>query len=227
MFSKNLRKHRKLKGLTQQQLANLLTKYLNKLYTDKNVQSWENKTNPKLEIIIALSDILEVSEQYLVNDSVEKINQIVDNEIPNFKNVLEHTKKIALLDGYVGAGSAGMIDRIKAIDFLYVDNSMIKKQFLNQEIKALTVVGDSMHPYVNCCDIVLFASLKERCNLLDGKYIINTIAGTMVKNLSFKANGDIVISSCNKSYSDEIIKLSESQEILDIIGIVVGRVLKS
>jgi len=228
MFSENLKKYRKLKGLTQVKLADLLSDKLGKIYTDKNVQSWENKTNPKLEIITALSDILDIAEQYLINSDTDKINSIVNNEIPNFKNVIEHTKKITLLDGYVGAGSSGIIEKIEAIDYLYVDNFMIKKGYQSKDIKGLTVVGDSMYPYVNCCDIVLFSSLKDgQYSLSDGKYIITTISGTMVKNLSFRANGDIIISSCNKAYSEEIIKASESQEILDIIGIVVGRVLKS
>jgi len=49
----------------------------------------------------------------------------------------------------------------------------------------------------------------------------------MVKNLKFMCSGDIIISSCNKAYSDEIINSEESQELLDILGIVVGRILKS
>jgi phage repressor protein C with HTH and peptisase S24 domain len=62
---------------------------------------------------------------------------------------------------------------------------------------------------------------------IDGKYVIETSAGVMVKNLCFKSNGDIVISSCNRIYESETIRASESQEYLEIIGMVVGRVLKS
>ena len=142
--------------------------------------------------------------------------------------MINQVKKITLLDGYVGAGSSGIIDNLDISDYLYVDNNMIKKTYRNEDIKGLAIIGDSMMPYVNCCDIVLFTSLKDRqYNLIDGKYIISTANGVMLKNLSFRANGDIIISSENKAYSDEIIKASESQDILDIIGIVVGRVLKS
>ena len=156
MFSRNLKIYRKTQKLTQGELAKLLTEKTGKIYTDKNVQSWENKTNPKLEIIISLSDILGIPEQYLINDSTDKINKIVNNEIPNFKNVLEHTKKVNLIDGYAGAGSSGEIESINIINHLYIDNSVIKKEYRGQEIKALTVIGDSMFPYVSCQDVVLF-----------------------------------------------------------------------
>ena len=85
-----------------------------------------------------------------------------------------------------------------------------------------------MIPYVNDDDIILFHPLKDTTHRLnDGKYVIQTINGTMVKNLKFMCSGDIIISSCNKAYSDEIINSNESQELLDILGIVVGRILKS
>lgn len=228
MFSELLKKYRKNKNLTQGQLAEKLTLLMGSEIKTTNVQSWERGTNPKLEIIISLAEILDIPEQFLFDDSQKKINKIVNKEIPNIRSIQEHTKKVSIVDGYVGAGSAGMIEHLDLDNYLYVDNSMIKRGCLDKEIKALTVIGDSMSPYVNCRDLVLFVDIeKGKYNMIDGKYIITTINGTMLKNLSFRTNGDIVISSCNKAYSDEIIKVDESQESLDIIGKVVGRILKS
>lgn len=229
MFGDNLRNYRKLSGLSQENLADRLNNLMvGSKFNKDNVAKWEKNTNPKVEVIIALAESLNIPEQFLFDDSKTAIDKIVNKEVPEMKSLQEHTKKVSFIDGYVGAGSGGCIDCEIVSSFLYVDHSIIKKGYEDKEIKALTVIGDSMSPYVDCNDIVLFSDLeKGKYNCCDGKYIITTINGTMVKNLSFRTNGDIVISSCNKCYSDEIIKSNESQEILDIIGIVVGRILKS
>jgi len=228
MFEVQLRKYRKERSLTQGKLAILLNNILGENFKAINVTSWEKGTNPKTEVISAIAEILDIPEQYLFNDSKEAIKKIVSSEIPDIRDLQNNTKKINLVDGYVGAGSASCIDCEDISSFLYVDNSIIKKGYTDKEIKALAVIGDSMSPYVEPDDIVLFSELeKGKYNCNDGKYIITTINGTMVKNLGFRANGDIVISSCNKCYSDEVIKSNESQEVLDIVGIVVGRILKS
>ena len=229
MFNDNLKKYRALRGLTQEQLATAINGLLiGKEYKKSNVQSWERDVSPKLDVITAIADILNIPEQFLFDDSKEVINKIISNEAPALKMIVEHTLKIPLLKGYVGAGSAGVIDRLEVSEFVYIDNSSIKRSYANKTIIALTVKGDSMKPYIDDDDIVLFNPISDgQYNLNDGKYIIQTINGTMVKNLKFMCNGDIVISSCNKSYSDEVIKSNESQEYLDILGCVVGRILKS
>jgi transcriptional regulator with XRE-family HTH domain len=229
MFPELLKKYRKKRGLRQDELAESINNILGAKYNIKasNVSSWEMGTNPKIEIIVTIAEILEIPEQFLFDDSSDTINKIISKEMPSFKNMVEHTKKISLLDGYVGAGSSGFIERIDIVYFLYIDKYMIKKAYQKEDIKGLTVVGDSMYPYINCCDIVLFAPINDYNNLTDGKYIISTIAGTQLKNLSFRSNGDILISSCNKSYPDELIRCSDTQENIDINGIVVGRILKS
>ncbi len=227
MFSINLKKYRKLAHFTQEELAININSLLSTEFTKDNVGKWEKNTNPKLEVITAIADILGIAEQYLFDDSDHKISLIINKEVPNFRTCIENTKKVKLYDSYIGAGSASEIEYLSDFDYLYVDNFMIKKAYRNTEIKGLTVIGDSMHPYVNCSDIILFSSLKDRNYLSDGKYVITTLAGTQIKNLSFHANGDIIISSENKAYTDEIIRSVDSQEVIDIVGIVVGRVLKS
>jgi phage repressor protein C with HTH and peptisase S24 domain len=229
MFSDNLKKYRALQNLTQEQLAYKINELLiDKDYKKSNVQSWERDVSPKLDVIIAIAEILNIPEQFLFDDSKEAINKIISSEAPKLKEIVEHTLRIPLLDGYVGAGSAGIMDVLKVNEYVYIDNSSIKRKYANETIIALPVVGDSMTPYVNEDDIILFNPIKDKSyNLSDGKYVIQTINGTMVKNLKFMCNGNIVISSCNKAYGEEIINSDESQEFLDILGTVVGRILKS
>lgn len=228
MFFELLKKYRTIRGLKQSELAEKINELLNTDIKSINVSKWEQGTNPKIEIIEAIAEILDIPVQYLFDDSDKAINKIISNKAPQLKDIVEHTLRIPLIDGYVGAGSGGIIDALKINEYVYIDSSSIKRKYLDETIIAIPVIGDSMTPYVNDDDIILFHPLKEITHKLnDGKYVIQNINGVMVKNLKFKCNGDIIISSCNKAYSDEIIKAGESQELLEILGIVVGRILKS
>jgi phage repressor protein C with HTH and peptisase S24 domain len=228
MFADLLKKYRNMRGFKQSELADKINELLGTDIKSVNVSSWEKGTNPKIEIIEAIADILDIPVQYLFDDSDQAINKIISNKAPQLKEIVEHTLRIPLIDGYVGAGSGGIIDALKINEYVYIDSSSVKRKYVNDTIIAIPVVGDSMTPYVNDDDIILFHPLKEITHKLnDGKYVIQNINGVMVKNLKFTCNGDIIISSCNKAYSDEIIKAGESQELLEILGIVVGRILKS
>ncbi len=228
MFGQLLKKYRLAGGLKQSELADKLNEILGSNIKAVNVSSWEKGINPKIEIIDTIAVILDIPVQYLFDDSDQAINKIISNKAPQLKEIIEHTLRIPLIDGYVGAGSGGIIDTIKMKEYVYIDYLSIKRKYAEETIIAIPVVGDSMIPYVNEDDIILFHPLEDNTyRLNDGKYVIQTINGTMVKNLKFMCNGNIVISSCNKTYSDEIINADESQEYLDILGTVVGRILKS
>ena len=229
MFGSNLKKYRKKVHMTQKELAYRVELLTGNTCKTEYISSYERNTNPKLKTIEVLAEILNIPIQYLFNDSPAALAEIVSKELPEFKLYKENTVKVSLVSGYVGAGSGGHLDeRLNVSDFLIVDNAMIKPTFQKKDVKGLKVIGDSMQPYVSDSDVILFCEIKKNSyTLSDGKYIITTINGTMVKNLTFKTNGDIIISSCNKDYERELIKCSESQEYLDIVGVVVGRILSS
>jgi len=223
MFDTNLKKYRERAGFTFESLSERVNQLLGTKFNKSTARTWENGANPKIKVISAIAEILNIPEQYLFNDSEDVINKIVSNKMPDLKNIVEHTKKISLLDGYAGAGSLGIVNQTSSV--VFIDKYIIKKKFRDSNIKGLTVIGDSMKPYVDTGDIVLFVPTNDYDQLTDGKYIISTMAGTQLKNLSFRSNGDILISSCNKAYPDELIKFEETQESIEINGIVVGRIL--
>ena len=227
MFGELLKKYRKIADLTLEELAQRVNEIAGTTYTKATVRSWERGNNPKVVIIQIIADILDIPVQYLFDDSDKVINKIVANKAPQLKQMIKHTLRVPLYDGYVGAGSGGVFDAFEVKDYLYIDYFSIDKKYTDKSIVALTVVGDSMEPYVCDGDIVIFHPIVPSSNfpLIDGKYVIQTSNGLMVKNLTFKTNGNIVISSCNKSYASEEIDPS-NQEQLEILGFVVGRFLK-
>jgi len=215
MFSELLKKYRKKIGYTQYHLGICVSQIVKTNFSPANIQGYESgkKANPKLEVIEVLAMVLKIPVQFLFDDSEYALSQFSNSEM--IKDII----RVPLLDGYVGAGSTGVIENIEIIDHLYIDSHSIKRGYKDKEVKAIEVIGDSMKPYVDSSDIVLFSPLaKGQYNLADGK---------LVKNLSFRTNGNIIISSCNKAYPDEEINKTESQEHLEIVGIVIGRILKN
>lgn len=229
MFSENLKKYRKELGLTRENVAFRIREVYGEKCTGASIQSWERGTNPKTSMISMLADVLGIPEQYLFDDSERATDMIIREKIPMVKNMTENTLKVDMLSGYAGAGSVGHLVEMKSVsDILYVDKMMIEKKYRDTKLQSLIVIGDSMTPYVDAGDIVIFSVTDHgTSHFPDGKYIIETAQGMMVKNLCFKCNGDIVISSCNKVYESETINAEESQEYINIVGMVVGRVLKS
>ena len=228
MFGENLMKYRKKLNMSRDDLAYRVETLYGFKCSGSSIQGWETKDiNPKIGTIIALADILGIPEQFLFDDSDQAMDIILKNKMPNVRPLVANTLKVDMLSGYVGAGSAGhLIGMDDVSDVLYVDKMMVEKKHRNNKLQSLIVIGDSMQGYVDAGDIVLFTRLDHSTGYIDGKYVIETAQGIMVKNLSFKCNGDIIISSCNKVYAPETINHKESQEYLEIIGMVVGRVLK-
>ena len=206
---------------------------------------WANGTRkfPKDIIkIYEIADILGISVldllPYSSNEKMKIVKNALLDELEVYidylpSNLIPDTlKTIALINGYVGAGSFGVNDDDnETIDKIYVDIHTIEKAYRNKDLEAIRVSGDSMKPYINDGDITLYYKFKDgEAAGGDGKYIISTNQGEQIKNIKFMLNGNIRIISENSSYhtkdgyDEEIDK--GSQEYLNIIGKVVGRILK-
>ena len=237
LFSAKLRFFMNKKKITAEAIANVLD--VNK----STVTHWANgRRFPKdLLKISEIADILGVSFLDLLPITHKEKKTIVKNAlIDEFEEYVDYLptsllpanlKAVSLINGYVGAGSFGVNDDIEVIDKIYVDINTIEKAYRNKELEAIRVSGDSMKPYVNDGDITLYCKFKDGQTATgDGKYIISTSQGEQIKNIKFMLNGNIRIISENPSYhtkdgyDEEIDK--ESQEYLNIIGKVVGRILK-
>ncbi|HIP15127.1 MAG TPA: LexA family transcriptional regulator [Sulfurimonas autotrophica] len=227
-FGENLKKYRQKLNMTRADLAYRITTLYGFKSSNANVQSWESGANPKIKTIIALADILGIPEQFLFDDSTQAMDAILREKMPSVRPMVSNTLKVDMLSGYIGAGSLGhLVGMDEIADVMYVDKMAVSKKYHHKKLRSILVIGDSMIPYVDAGDIVIFCDFNSDMGFMDGKYVITAAHGTMIKNLCFKSNGDIVISSCNKVYESETIKADESQDYIEIIGMVVGRILKS
>jgi len=81
MFNEKLKKYRKIARLTQSELAEKLEYKLGGSFTYSNIQSYERGINPKLEVISAIAEILDIPEQYLFDDSDNTLDKLCTNVI--------------------------------------------------------------------------------------------------------------------------------------------------
>lgn len=175
------------------------------------------------EVLKEFRNILKTETDYLLYGEQEK-----EGKMEQFNNLPEFVKKVELKNGYVGAGSSGLLEHQKGVTELYVDINTISTKFRDKNINGITVIGDSMIPYVNDNDIVLYTDMPHNYPPITGKYIVDINGNLQLKNISFRINGDIIISSENKGYPDEkIAKDSQEMDNFQIVGIVVGRLLKN
>ncbi|MEA2050463.1 MAG: S24 family peptidase [Campylobacterota bacterium] len=193
------------------------------------IQKYRHGINdPDTKTLSILADILDVTEQDFFVGSKKRKEKIALEEIKTHphkykhiyekQNVKNELKQIQLIND-------------TDIEYIYIDNYCLKKETIDDEIFAFISSGDSMTPYINDGDIVLYKNIQKSNIKNDGKYIIDTKVGLQVKNLKFMINGDIRIISENHffrtfgEFDEEIPK--EYTGIFDIVGVVVGRILKS
>lgn len=208
-FSTQLRMLMDKKGFTGEKLGKLLNVSKSTVIHWANGRRFPNESN-----IRQLTSILNVS-----------FDELFAYDKKTYTKLPLHVKEVNIINGYVGAGSSGIVGNETTLDKVYIDINTIKQKYQNDEIQGLQVIGDSMAPYVNSGDIVLYTKIDTNFPKVDGKYIINKSDDIMVKNIQFCLNGDIIISSENKSYKDDVMKKG-SQDYFSVIGIVVGRILK-
>jgi len=205
---------------------------------EDTIKKWGQGVNtPKPNAFSYIAEALDLTIIDLFDEAPKEKEKIIKQELSqnpmHYTSLLPSTllpptvKKISLTNGYVGAGSSGLMEDIDVVDEIYIDINTIAKRYRNNDINGIVVVGDSMQPWVNNGDIVLYSIIDPTFPRMDGKYIISIDGNLMVKNIKFKVNGDIVISSENKAYSDDIIKSdSQEQDCFRIVGVVAGRILK-
>lgn len=107
---------RKKKRLSQQKLANKL------FVTDKTISSWEkNRTEPGLEMIIKLSEVLDCSASYLISGDVNK------NDIETEIKVKLSKKEFEELKIYM-KNNAKFVSEVRQVDTYYEPTH---RRFLN------------------------------------------------------------------------------------------------
>ena len=134
-YGRRICKLRQLKNITQKELAS-------KLYvTDKTISSWEaNRTEPSLEMIIKLSEILECSASYLLYGDNPKNNIEMEIKIRLAKEEYDNLTKIMNIKGILLLES-------KQQDIYYQSNSLTVD--MNKSLRIRTSGNKKILSYKN------------------------------------------------------------------------------
>jgi len=218
--------------------SRILAKIINK--SEQAVSHWVQgvrfPTNE--QTIIDIANYLNVTVADLLGNPTENRKKITEDELKNNIDKYLHLLPTDPLPSYMlrvpfFADKIVSEDKEMTPESLMIDAFMLQKKYRNKEIVAVMMYGDSMSPYLSHQDIAIVD--KSSGIVGDGKYALETKYGYVVKNLKFLLNGNVRVSSENRSYRGENHEgdgfdeeLSEEMfEVVKVIGLVVGRVLKN
>ena len=194
MFSNRLKALRNKKGLSQTELAKLL------FVSQQTVAKWEtDKSTPNPETILKISNILDVSTDYLLGNSTEPSSDSKSKYI-----------KIPVL-GYVAAGiPTDAVENI--IDWEEIPAEMAK----SAEYFGLVINGDSMEPRICKGDVVI---VRKQSDIDSGDIAIVIIDGERgtCKKVVKHSNG-ISLVSFNQAYEPMFFTWKEVEQLPIIIN---------
>ena len=214
IISKNIRHLRRLKGLTQELLAEDLK------VTRSRISSYEeNRSSPTIDMLIMLSDYFKIPVDILLRKDLTKATDTSFIEIGN-KRILfpitvdeDNENLIEIVNVKASAGYLNGYDDPEYIEQL----DKIKLPFLpTGKHRAFPIKGDSMLP-MKSGSFVVGRFVEDRSEIKSGKtYVLVTLNEGMVykrviNNLDL--NNSLLLVSDNKMYHDYSVPINEVLEI--------------
>ncbi len=216
IISKNISHLRRLKGLTQEVLAEDLS------VTRSRISSYEeNRSAPTIDMLIKLSDYFKVPIDILLRNDLTKAKDSSFIEIGNQRVLFPITvddDNNNLIEVVPVKASAGYLDGYD--DPEYIEQlEKIKLPFLpTGKHRAFPIKGDSMSPMKEG-SFVIGRFIEDRTEIISGKtYVLITLNDGMVyKRVTnqVKDNNTLLLISDNKNYKafevsiDEVLELWE------------------
>ena len=203
-----LKKIRLEKGLTQQQLANMIGVKWSKI---KDIEN--NKQKISIEVAEKIRELFSIDPWWLITGNGKKNTNVQQD------NNNSDTIPIAKLSATAQAGGGNHIEGIDVYDsgeVMHIDRGIFKIP-PKGKLAIMKVDGYSMTPMLYPDSWVIFEEQKEFTN--DGLYVLNFDNTLMVKLLQADViTGTIDIISSNKDYKSYNYNPSTSQVAFHIIG---------
>ena len=216
IISKNIRHLRRLKGLTQEVLAEDLN------VTRSRISSYEeNRSAPTIEMLIKLSDYFKVPIDILLRNDLTKAKHSSFIEIGNQRVLFpisvddDNNNLIEVIPVKASAGYLAGYDDPEYIEQL----EKIKLPFLpTGKHRAFPIKGDSMSPMKEG-SFVVGRFIEDRTEIISGRtYVLITLNDGMVYKRVYNQinqNNSLLLVSDNKNYKafevsiDEVLELWE------------------
>ncbi|MFV8351599.1 S24 family peptidase [Flavobacterium sp. XS2P14] len=129
--------------------------------SEANIRNYRKETMPKLEFVVKLREIFEISFDYLLSDYVDQDKSKVSEPSTIYKLKTDRSIKDQRVPLYDIEATAGMVElfrnkngKTKPVDFISIPN-------LPKCDGAIYVTGDSMYPLLKSGDIVMYKELNN------------------------------------------------------------------
>lgn len=209
------------KGLTDSALAKKLG------VSRQTVSFWKTGRNlPRPETLVQISEILGTTPLWLTSgeSSIEGSPVAVSEDVEKNDDFV-FVPEYRLSFGCSPTGTDAPEWNPVPEDATAYRLSFFQQRGIKPErCKRITAVGDSMQPLICDGDKVLIVDQSLGDPILDGKIYALSYGGALkIKRLYRKANGDLIISSLNSKYEDEVIPNGEIDNLIRIHGRVIER----
>lgn len=199
-LGRNLKEYRKIKDLTQQELAQLTN--LSRSY----IAGLErNAYNPSLSTLQAIAQVLSVSVDVLLGNDVDP------NKLSNYIGPVVENKKIPII-GSVKCGPNGLA-------YEYLEGYVFVDDSLTGDVTAFVCKGDSMKDIgISDGDIAI---VRRQCTIENGELavvIINGEEGTL-KRVRYHDNV-MILEAANPAYPPRIFS-GKDMNVVKIFGKVI------
>ncbi|ACI51289.1 putative phage repressor [Gluconacetobacter diazotrophicus PA1 5] len=117
-------------------------------------------------------------------------------------------------DDELAAGSGSVATDQAPVEAIGVGRSLLPQSVwaARDRLVALTVRGDSMEPTLSNGDLVFVDRARER--LVSGAiYVIRAGEQLLVKRLEQRIDGDLVVTSDNKRYSEQVVSAEQARQL--------------
>lgn len=205
--------------------------------TKSAVTNWSNGIRfPKdEERLIKISEILNVNFIDLFTNSnsnrkkitIEELKNNLDHYIDHIPNITlpSNLKKVLFNHGNPTTNKIVMENNMQNAEHIYIDKLMLPKEYQEAELKAIVMVNDAMTPYLKHGDVAIYSPTTSYS--VKGKYVINSADGLEITSIEkLKKCGSLVLRPENPIYSTETFS-KEEQDLVEFVGIIIGRILKS
>lgn len=226
IIGKNLKYLRKLKGLTQQELANYLE------IRRSSIGAYEEcRATPKYETLEKISDYFDVSIDMLVKEDVSQFTEAELRSSVSNALVDVEGKKLRVLPITVDSKGRENIELVTqqhaSAGYLngYADPEFIEElprfqlPMLGQgTYRAFEIKGDSMMP-LKSGTVIIGEYLQDWRNVKDGEtyVIVSETEGVVYKRVYTRVDGDgnpvFTLKSDNTAYSSYEVKVSDIREV--------------
>lgn len=203
--SERIKQKRKLLGMTQQSLANILN------IRSQTVSGWERShSKPNGKLLAELATALDVSPSWILYGKI-------DTEQIKTQSKCELVHFVKLYDSVQASAGFG-VENIDPIEF--TEYPLPKETVLNQSNKndlfCIRSYGNSMEPVFS--DGAVLAVNPHKKELIDGRiFVVKTNSNLRVKVLKEHSKG-IILSSFNHDYDDELILWDDMNDSFYILG---------